>query len=511
MFQLGMSRYAKISNSRNFEMTFCRIAVVVPATPKGPLAVLNNSWDLDNTRWTGTERTNNRVKSKLKVSKAKFDWTIDFLQAAHLNADDSLLQRHRIFGIRSPKPLGIITFEDIIDTILQKTSRDENDFFDRNTSNPPTKGKKVGDYSPRPVIGGIAPNSTIPRRHSKGHLSFNKSNQRNVLRKRKPSIDVNPANLDGADERNQENRSIGSMRQKKTRKDFVESSYTQNSRGGFHDANQSDSSIYPAVMLSMMTSEDMAELANTSSSDCPGNPYSPTKSASLPSRKNRSPSASKTQKTSMRHVSAAPILPTVRRVTPFSRNTTSYERSEEAKQAACNLVMPAPSMSPAPAPRSPRPYFNHNASGIDIEDEIWREHFARDGCENSSELATLNSFDGEEDNDEGNSALYDAFPVPANGQQRPESLFSRDLSTIKEEKEKMPYEGFPPELLESKDENRIMNYDSKTMPRMAGSSELDTTVREESFHDDRSMLPSQKKTMEGEGIVIGARSSSLWW
>jgi metal transporter CNNM len=491
-------------------MTFFRIAVVVPATPKGPLTVLNDSWDLENTRWTGTERTNNRIKSKLKASKAKFDWTIDFLQAAHLNADDSLLQRHRIFGIRSPKPVGIITFEDIIDTILQKTSRDENDFFDRSTSTPPTKGKKLGDYSPRPVIGGIAPNSTIPIKHSKGHMSFEKSNEKNELRRRKPSGNENPSNLDGADERSQENRTIGSMRQQKTRKDFVESSYTQNSRGGFHDANQSDASIYPAVMLSMMNSEDLAELANTSSSDCPEIPYSPTKSTSLPSRKNRNPLASKVQKNSIRHVSAAPVLPTVRRVTPFSRNTTSYEKSEEAKQAACDLVMPAPSMTPAPAPASPQPSFDYNASGIDIDDEIWREHFAR-GPENSSDLISLNSFEGQCGNYEGTSVLYNAFPVPASEQQRQGCSLSHSLNTIEEEGKKEPYDGFPPELLESKDENRVLNYDSKTLPRMGGSSEQVTPIREDSFHDDRSMLPSQSKVIVGEGLVVEARSSSLWW
>jgi metal transporter CNNM len=58
-------------------------------------------------------------------------------------------------------PVGIVTFEDIIDTILQKTSRDENDFFDRPTSTPPTKSKKVGDYSPRSLSLEASP-QTVP-------------------------------------------------------------------------------------------------------------------------------------------------------------------------------------------------------------------------------------------------------------------------------------------------------------------------------------------------------------
>jgi len=155
------------------------MAVVVPAAPKQPRLVLNDEWEGQTTRWTGTQRTNNHIKTKLKASKSKFDWTVDYLEAAQLSANDSLLRRHRIHGIRCPKPVGIVTFEDIIDTILQKTSCDENDFFDRPTSTPPTKCKNAGDYSPRPVIGGIAPNSTIPIKHSKGPISFEKSSHPN--------------------------------------------------------------------------------------------------------------------------------------------------------------------------------------------------------------------------------------------------------------------------------------------------------------------------------------------
>lgn len=217
------------------------------------------------------------------------------------------------------------------------------------------------------------------------------------------------------------------------------------------------------------------------------------------------------QKNTMRRVSAAPTLPSVRRVTPFSRNTSSFERSEDAKQAVSDLVMPAPSMTPVPTPDSRRPSLDHDVSGVNIDDSI-AEHvdFANDpDCEMSSNLIALNSSD-EEENDEGNSALYNAFPVPASEQQRHESSLSRDLNTIEEEEQKKPYAGFPPELLEVKDENRTPTYDSKSMPRMPGSFERDTPAREQSFHDDRAMLPSQRKAMQAENVVIGARSSSLW-
>jgi len=494
------------------------MAVVVPAPPKQPRLVLNDEWEGQTTRWTGTQRTNNHIKTKLKASKSKFDWTVDFLEAAQLSANDSLVRRHRIHGIRCPKPVGIVTFEDIIDTILQKTSCDENDFFDRPTSTPPTKSKKAGDYSPRPVIGGIATNSTIPIKHSKGPISFEKSSHPNKLRKRKPSENENPANLDGADERSCDTSSSSSMRAQKSRKDFIESSNTQNSQGGFHGAQNSDSSIYPAVVLSMMTPEDLAEFANTSASTCPDTPYSPTQTGSLPSRKTRSPLGSGARKQAMRPVSAAPILPTLRRVTPFGRNTESYERSEEAKQAASELIMPAPSLTPTPTEDCPEPCLDgQDVSIFDLDGSIYGEtEFARDlDCELSSNLIVMDS--SEEENEEGISMLYNAFPVPPSEQKQHETSLSRDLNTIDEEGRKRPYDGFPPELLEASDENRAANYDSKTIPRLKGSrssraSEQNIHAREQSFHDDRAMLPSQRKAiMQAENIVIGTRSSSLWW
>jgi metal transporter CNNM len=271
-------------------------------------------------------------------------------------------------------------------------------------------------------------------------------------------------------------------------------------------------------MLSMMTPEDLAEFANTSASTCPDTPYSPTQTSSLPSRKTRSPLGSGARKQAMRPVSAAPILPTLRRVTPFGRNTESYERSEEAKQAASELIMPAPSLTPTPTEDCPEPCLDgQDVSIFDLDGSIYGEtEFARDlDCEMSSNLIVMDS--SEEENEEGISMLYNAFPVPPSEQKQHETSLSRDLNTIDEEGRKRPYDGFPPELLEASDENRAANYDSKTIPRLKGSrssraSEQNIHAREQSFHDDRAMLPSQRKAiMQAENIVIGTRSSSLWW
>jgi metal transporter CNNM len=77
--------------------------------------------------------------------KYRTDWAADYIGAAQTNVKNCELGTRRIHGISSPKPIGIITFEDIIDAILQKTSRDEKDFFDRDNSPPLTKARKSGE------------------------------------------------------------------------------------------------------------------------------------------------------------------------------------------------------------------------------------------------------------------------------------------------------------------------------------------------------------------------------
>lgn len=85
---------------------------------------------------------------------------------------------------------------------------------------------------------------------------------------------------------------------------------------------------------------------------------------------------------------------------------------------------------------------------------------------------------------------------------------------------KQPYGGFPLELLDSNNENLGPNYSSKTMPRLMGTRDDESVgdssgrailSREESFHDDRAHLSSQRDGI-GEQILNGAnRRSSLWY
>ncbi len=80
-----------------------------------------------------------------------------------------------------------------------------------------------------------------------------------------------------------------------------------------------------------------------------------------------------------------------------------------------------------------------------------------------------------------------------------------------------PYDGFPPELLDLNNENRVPNYESSTLPWMDVMSDVmfgemnyyDIHRRDKSFHDDRALLPSQRRITENSTSYWAARSASF--
>jgi metal transporter CNNM len=226
----------------------------------------------------------------------------------------------------------------------------------------------------------------------------------------------------------------------------------------------------------------------------------------------------------LRHASAAPILPTLRRVTPFSRqNYSSFEGKAEAEAEAkseaeeLNLVLPTPSTNPA----NPEVRFNAKF-GLDMENiNEQNKGFARKHPRhNSSDTITLSSWYGERcdelDDDEGSTSIYDEFPATSS------SRLDEKIAVMKSiDEEPKPYDGFPPELLDPENkENRLPKYASKTLPHMVPSFGFDRTagrgsgeilVREKSFHDDRALLPSQRGALENNSNFSGMRSTSFWF
>ncbi|KAE8443454.1 hypothetical protein EG329_001851 [Mollisiaceae sp. DMI_Dod_QoI] len=509
MFQSGMSRMAIVIS--NDQLTCSKGAV-----------------------WTVTDRTNEQTILKLEESEESHQWTMDYLAAARAASDNYDDKKYHSRGIRSPKPIGIVTFEDIIDTILQKTSRDEKDFYDRKTLTPPTKTKKTGDF---PVdmarLVNAHTNSTCKTQEVSGAALGPYGQARNTLRRRNVTNDkticaVNdigkissehrsgPGAMDGANENSSEASSNG-IKIRKTRGDCVESSYTQNGQGGFHAEESSHSNE------NLLTPEDIAELAAASSTEHPKYCHQSSATRSLPSRKCDSRSLSDELKQTFRHVSAAPKLPTLRRVTPFSRSTASSSgRESDKSKDAMELAMPKPLAAAAEGLGiDGRRIINSNVSEGSME-EFFDRFVNQHVPEKSGETLSLDSSDDEKGIKQDATRLYDAFPVPLTRSSPEVSHHTHhSLVPIKEELEKR-YDGFPMELLDyANKENRILKYISSTMPRTKGAVNFDTFEstsdkefheRESSFHDDRALLPSQRRAMEqNEESITGIRRTSLWF
>lgn len=500
--------------------------------------------------WTGTERTNTRIKSCLTRANSQPESPRSYLVEVSAGIGNRKDGRHNVVGIRCPEPLGIITFEDIIDTILQKTSRDETAFYIRDNTLPMTKSKNTGGYGTISTIQEDSNENTgISSYVHESRLPFLKSKENYTLRKRNPSNKERAAaTMDGANEHSSDTET--DTKAKKNRKDYVESSYTQNSRGGFHGGvDDSSSSLHNSVML---TPNELAALGNAPP-PTPVNPDSPpkTETVSLPSRKATSPfRPGDWNPFTRRYVSAMPVLPGLRSISPFSRQGySSFEKLPDRENGKSELVMPSPSIVQIANPlyrqfnasasgtdiRPANPLyrqFDANASGIDINESfeysimpnVTRERPRED----SDETISVNSWNHGDpyDIDDLNSRIYsasfvastlasihdDRAHIPANDQQDTGGM-----------PRAVPYKGFPPELLHKAKENQVPAFGSRTMPRMIGFSggydgsnyqrDSETHLRESSFYDDRALLPSQRRALNGSaGMDLGGiRSTSFWF
>jgi len=115
------------------------------------------------------------------------DWTTDFLDAAQNDIEPPQHRKQSVIGIGCPKPICIITYEDILDALLQETSLDEKDFSNRDHVIPPTKGRKEGDtnsvLSNRSIV---RSKKVVPVYATKVHAVFERRSERNdsIIRRR---------------------------------------------------------------------------------------------------------------------------------------------------------------------------------------------------------------------------------------------------------------------------------------------------------------------------------------
>jgi hypothetical protein len=221
------------------------VVILAPArdwTDNQATASLNRKHPIQATvpLWSSTTGINARGSLDVRELGGRVDWITDFLNTTRNDASEANASSI-VTGIRCPAPLGIVTYEDILDTLLQKTSRDEKDFFERKTFDPPTKKRKEGDdntvKSSRSIF---SSRRAIPTHVSRVHVAFGgNSTSQGTLRRRNLSKnpgetddtrDVGVCGLDGNDDHSVSGHGALTA---------DHSSYTENSDGGFHGPSSS--------------------------------------------------------------------------------------------------------------------------------------------------------------------------------------------------------------------------------------------------------------------------------
>lgn len=343
-----------------------------------------------------------------------------------------------------------------------------------------------------------------------------RSTLENALRKRKISANERPTGvMDGADDYEMDDRSATLQGGSQS---TDASSYTQNSQGGFHGSNASsdctnknDNCIAFNLPSALVSSPDLSLSANSEFAQ-----------VNLPSCKGIDSSHWQDQSESINILKrgftegGGPTLPRLRRVSPFSRQDYSSSTKSEHRveielkmplsinsilagtESTTDPVLDRAAITSAPSPSSVAKSGTREASknGLNLK---------------SGDTVSLGSWSSGRDSI---SRLYSDGVVETSFQ------VSDDKEKYSQKASEKPYGGFPAELLEeSNQKNRRFDFSSHTLPAM-GLFKLDGDVmirasydseiasRERSFHDDRALLPSQRKETSQ---AAGYRSSSIWF
>lgn len=545
-----------------------RIAVVVPTPNVHPLwlhGILGykscNTSQPESPTWTATVAAK-CWEAHREAVKNEGLWANALLEAANCNIEALVSGENRPVGIECPVPLGIVTFEDIIDTILQKTSRDERDIFDRGNAAPLTKIRKVG-VNPPAVLQRMLSSEDSGPPLSSPPMMLPKAKEQTSLRRRNGSgIKKLQGGLDGIDERSNEGSINQDIHIRKTRASQGESVYTENSR--FDLCGSGDSALPdPACSTTHAVNLDPGLAAELTS-----NPLSPSRgnfgeAANRPSYQTRTAAilpGSFLPLWGYTSEDAAPRIPQLRHLSPVSGQYYSRLDRTPKKQ---------PLASEAPLSSSPTvPIRSHviEKPAISTKDDIemaQTEKHKPIPCQRSRTIDTIDlkfwlsenlaDLDGralygskiiddvprlrnpEETTMVDDNALVLKTKVTQTGDisatetcdwlpTEPHNIIKENHSTTTLEERKptdtvanAPYNGFPPDLLDISKENQLNKYKPATVPRNFGppldadaSTEGDLS-NEYGLRDDRANLPSQRKRIDTQIIPVGPRSSSLWY
>jgi hypothetical protein len=297
---------------------------VVPAPSKDrivPLGVSQKNKDAlprhEAPLWSAANGLNNRHAVEMLALDAHVDWTTDFLDAAQHNVELPTHRRHSIIGVACPESLGIVTYEDIIEVLLQKSSRDEKDYF--NQSTPFLKSLKEGDTSS--VISThsvVRSRKEVPDHIQKSHGSYKRprENVANLRRRNVTPLEGNDGACDLTDSSFE--CAVSSV-----------SSYTNNSYGGFHKKTRTDNTIRIPDLLSLT---ELVSLSNRPQNCFANAQTAASRTISLPVQKFSSEPLFRALGLSPRHSSSSKILSELPRLAAFSRlNFSMYEDPPKRK------------------------------------------------------------------------------------------------------------------------------------------------------------------------------------
>ena len=509
--------------------------------------------------WTVSNITQTRIAQRNSDQDA-INLTRNALPPTGGRTKSRLSHHPSVTGIRCIYPVGIVTFEDIIDTILQKTTRDEKEFFQPKRNVQRTKSRKLGDlcmvsndFGTRP---GMSAYPTQAQVSVKMPISENTLRRRNVSNKARPG-----GAMDGADERVIDESSHNNSSISRRNQDLQESSYTQNSVGGFHGMDSSAS--YFARENSLSSPGDITKLEINSS--VLGRDYL-SKAASL-SRCDGVATFHTQDSTSITKKFTAgtpPRHPLLHRATSWSpRRYSGYMRREGQESRIPGNTQPIASVH-IPQPENVKAFVDFGDVKADhgevnikrlgstrygtrwesarkpSNEIISRSSWYNDGLETGEARACFPDFHANfhktphtsGDKQTGDQRYTDTNDTHADfTTTRPlaggalhissgSDGITDDAIDAEETDFKTNYDGFPPKLLDKSERKQsVHDHASETLPhshssfpapdgvdiyRKSGSYEI--CMRQMSFHDDRALLPSQQNLQEHEGNITAARS-----
>lgn len=561
-------------------LTTSRMAVVVPNTPPitstvSPQGPESPSPQSRAPQWTATQRTNSRIIYHMKKAAGNqldwtTDWAADFLKATQMNIQNQRSLRETVMGFRSPQPIGIVTFEDIIANILRKTLKEERDFFGGDGTSLLTStciansfmNLSFRDATITPSAENLAhvsfvqPTDTslrnrdsskrhgmtrrIDSSHNSSALSINKKDLgglaplSNLAERTVNDGTLVVAGMDGADERNEESglRVVIPPRRGSNR---GSSSYTESSQGGFHISRR---------IPWRKSKSDKTEEARIVAPTAGRGPFLSV--ASLPSRRGLSSLVSEGMGEIWRNVSAAPSLSRPQCTTPLSsEDSTILEQAKMVVKDNEDLIFPI-----APVSNTISPFLgtsSHNTkydqSGMDIDEtNSWvREEALQRPRDITGSTVSLSSWNyGDLLATQDGAQRFQCLPIATHSKGLLETVHTPvsnpttragsqvdniavGLNTVafvdencNEDDEQDSYDGFPSELLGSVNlsrERAVPDYASKTLPRMVGlSAKLGSSDTPGEAENSRNVDVTVYDRQEDDMIsgVDGARSTSFW-